>query len=184
MYFLDYFISLYILHSFIVLQKLNFIVFLLGDLNIYFLFADESCAFEIQFDAKFRRGSSGVRSNEARIRGSIGDQPDHSRGQTALLEPKIARNSCVSIVRHKVLITRYITIAFIYRNCYKGPNDDVSVHVEWIDRYFAESRLQIQSSKYYSLLYLIKNIYIFLARPFHAFPFAGSPFSRSRSGHP
>lgn len=161
----------------------NFIEFLFRNFNLFLLLADESCAFEIHLDAELRRGSPGVRSDEACICGSVGHQPDHSRRQAALLEPKIARSSCVSTARYKVLIMHYITIAFVYCNCYRGPNGDVSVHVEWIDNFVEIETLRVQSFKYYlNSIYLIKKVYIFLARPFHAFSFAGSPFSRLYSG--
>lgn len=130
--------------------------------NSFLFFADKSCAFEIQFDAELWRGSSRIRSNEACICGSVGHQPDHSWGQVALLEPKVARNPCVSSARYKVLITRYITIAFVYCNRYRGPNDDVSVHElnesvnTLLNRDFGYYRPSI------ILLYLIKK-YIFFS---------------------
>jgi len=106
-------------------------------------FTDESCAFEIWFYTELWRGSSRVRGNEARICGPVGYQSDHSRGQVALLEFKL-----YAPPTHLKCVARCIITAFIYRNCYRGPND-VSVNAGQVDwKFWPRAR----SSKYYPIL--------------------------------
>lgn len=139
-------------------------LFFYSRIRNFLLFADESRAFKIWLDAELRRGSSRVRGNEALVRGSVSHQPDHSRGQDAFLESEVVG------YRDKELIPHYIITAFVYCNRFSEPNG-VSVHVGWIIRYFAQLRLRprARSSKYYPILYPIKNIY-FSCTPFLHFP--------------